>query len=68
MSAAGHISDQRLSGVAQSHQCLLTAGWVMESRVNRWAPDRAEIKRALSEKTRWRHAKGLEGKEEGEGK
>lgn len=49
-SAAGHMSDQRHSGVAGSHQCLLTAGWVMESRTNRWAPDRARIKRALSEK------------------
>lgn len=50
MSAAGHMSDQRHSGQAQSHRCLLTAGWVMESRANRWAPDRAGIKGALSEK------------------
>lgn len=49
-SAAGHMSDQRRSGAAQSHWCLLTAGWVMESRANRWAPDRAGIKGALSEK------------------
>ncbi len=27
----------------------MTAGWVMESRANRWAPDRVGIKGALSE-------------------
>lgn len=48
-SAAGHMNDQRHSGAARSHQCLLSAGWVMESRANRWAADRAGMKRALSE-------------------
>lgn len=57
-SAAGHMSDQRHSGPAQSHRCLLTAGWVMESRANRWAPDRAGIKGALSEKQHGREGEG----------
>lgn len=41
-----------------SHRCVsrLQSG-LMESRANRWAPDRAGMKGALSQKnTRWRHA------------
>lgn len=58
-SAAGHMSDQRHSREALSHWCLPTAGWMIESRANRWAPGRAGIKGALSEKRDGETQKGL---------
>ncbi|KAM7394965.1 hypothetical protein PAMA_006618 [Pampus argenteus] len=49
-SAAGHISDQRHSGAVQSHWCLLTAGWVMESRANRQPQHAENLVRQMKER------------------
>lgn len=48
---AGHMKDQRRGGAAEP---LVSpdgeGGWVMESRANRWTPDREQIKGALYKK------------------
>lgn len=66
-STAGHMSDQRHSREALSHWCLPTAGWIIESRANSWAPGRAGIKGALSEKRDGETQRGLRKNRETKG-